>query len=59
VPKPWTRSRWPYNDVVVRAASEAAATVAQLVDAYRARCLWFLRPDYYPATDAERVLVLR
>jgi hypothetical protein len=22
--------------------------VNQLVDAYRSRCLWFLRSDYYP-----------
>ncbi len=50
---------WPYNEVVIRTASEAAAAVEQLVNAYRARCLWFLRPDYYPATDSERLLVLR
>jgi len=32
--------------------------VNTLVDAYRARCLWFLREDYYPQTaaDARRVL---
>jgi hypothetical protein len=29
--------------------------VNQLVDTYRARCLWFLRADYYP-TDREEVL---
>ena len=52
-------TRWPYNHVVVRTASEASAAVTKLVDTYRARCLWFLRPDYYPATDAERILVLR
>jgi hypothetical protein len=49
----------PYNDIVIRTAFEAAAAVEQLVDRYRARCLWFLRPDYYPATDAERLIVLR
>jgi hypothetical protein len=33
---------------------ELAAAVNRLVDEYRARCLWFLREDYYPATRAER-----
>ena len=31
----------------------------RFVDEYRARCLWFLRPDYYPGTLAERAEVLR
>jgi hypothetical protein len=44
---------------VIRTSAEAAAVVQELVDKYRARCLWFLRADYYPGTDAERVLVLR
>lgn len=44
---------------MIRTSSEAAAAVEQLVDAYRTRCLWFFRPDYYPSTDAERLLVLR
>lgn len=30
----------------------------RLVDDYRARCLWFLRRDYYPATVAEAQRVL-
>jgi hypothetical protein len=29
-----------------------------LVDDYRARCLWFLRPDYYPRTTSESLRVL-
>jgi hypothetical protein len=29
-----------------------------LVDDYRVRCLWFLRADYYPATNAGRLRVL-
>jgi hypothetical protein len=29
-----------------------------LVERYRSRCLWFLRPDFYPTTDAERLRVL-
>jgi hypothetical protein len=42
------------NDVT-RTAAEA---VNRLVDEYRHRCLWFLRDDYYPATDDERHRVL-
>lgn len=29
------------------------------MDQYRARCLWFLREDYYPQTLAQREDVLR
>ena len=29
-----------------------------LVDDYRDRCLWFLRPDYYPRTVSEFLRVL-
>jgi hypothetical protein len=29
-----------------------------LVDDYRDRCLWFLRPDYYPSTARESIRVL-
>ncbi len=32
--------------------------IDRLVDEYRLRCLWFLREDYYPATDPERLCVL-
>ena len=32
--------------------------VDELVDAYRLCCLWFLRRDYYPTTDGERMRVL-
>ncbi len=39
--------------------SEAATSaVDRLVDEYRVRCLWFLRPDYYPATLGERLRTL-
>ena len=34
------------------------AAIDVLVDLYRDRCLWFLRSDYYPATDAERLRLL-
>jgi hypothetical protein len=30
----------------------------RLVDDYRATCLWFLRRDFYPESDAERERVL-
>jgi len=33
-------------------------SVHALVDEYRARCLWFLREDYYPQTPAEACRVL-
>jgi hypothetical protein len=33
-------------------------TVNRLIDEYRIRCLWFLRPDYYPSTTEERLQVL-
>jgi hypothetical protein len=37
---------------------EAAVALRDLVDAYRSRCLWFLRRDYYPETVAEARRVL-
>jgi len=33
--------------------------VRSLVDEYRQRCLWFVRPDYYPSTPDEILRVLR
>jgi hypothetical protein len=39
--------------------AEQHSAIDRLVDEYRLRCLWFLRPDYYPSTDAERVRVLQ
>lgn len=33
-------------------------SVNALVDEYRARCLWFLRADYYPQTLADACRVL-
>ena len=36
----------------------AAEAVHRLVDEYRTRCLWFLRPDYYPSSLQERLRVL-
>ena len=40
------------------ADSGPGAAIDRLVDEYRLRCLWFLRPDYYPSTDSERFKVL-
>ena len=35
------------------------AAIDRLVDEYRVSCLWFLRPDFYPRTQAERIHVLQ
>ncbi len=40
------------------ASHDMAEAVDRLVDEYRHRCLWFLRSDYYPSTDEERLRVL-
>ena len=32
--------------------------VNELIDEYRDRCLWFLRPDYYPETNQDRLRTL-
>lgn len=32
--------------------------VNRLVDEYRVRCLWFLRPGFYPSDTPERLRVL-
>jgi hypothetical protein len=36
----------------------ACEEINRLVDEYRVRCLWFLRPDYYPSTLEDRLRVL-
>lgn len=38
--------------------NRTAEIVDQLVDEYRARCLWFLRSDYYPRSTEGRIRVL-
>jgi hypothetical protein len=38
--------------------AEAIEAVNALVDEYRTRCLWFLRPDWYPTTVDERIRAL-
>jgi hypothetical protein len=35
-----------------------ATEIDRLVDAYRVRCLWFLRPDWYPVTQQDRLRAL-
>ena len=39
-------------------ADPMIAAVDEIVDQYRDQCLWFLRQDYYPATNAERLRML-
>jgi len=47
-------------DTLFRPEDDAtAAELRRLVEAYRSRCLWFLRQDYYPATRSEILTVLR
>lgn len=38
--------------------TEGISELDRLVDEYRSRCLWFLRPDFYPRTAAEILRVL-
>ena len=38
--------------------ADALAAIDRLVDERRVQCLWYLRPDYYPRTDLERLRVL-
>jgi hypothetical protein len=34
------------------------AEILELIESYRDRCLWFLRPDYVPATVPDMLRVL-
>lgn len=40
-------------------AESAISQVRALVEEYRERCLWHLRPDFYPKNVAEALSVLR
>ena len=42
-----------------RSSDPAIVAVDEIVDQYRDQCLWFLRQDYYPATNAERLRILQ
>jgi hypothetical protein len=37
---------------------EVASALRSLIDDYRSRCLWFLAPDYYPASESEAIRML-
>lgn len=39
-------------------ANERKREILELVEEYRDRCLWFLRPDYVPSTPEEIDLAL-
>jgi hypothetical protein len=39
-------------------AEETMRNVRTLVAEYRDQCLWFLRPDYFPATTTEALQAL-
>jgi hypothetical protein len=39
-------------------AADLEKAIDRFADRHRAACLWFLREDYYPATDEERLRVL-
>ncbi|HEX2254195.1 MAG TPA: hypothetical protein VHQ65_13070 [Thermoanaerobaculia bacterium] len=41
------------------AAGALEAELRALIDEYRNRCLWFLRPDFYPTTREEALRALR
>lgn len=41
------------------AGAPTAVAINELIDRYRHRCLWFLRPDYYPTTREEQLQALR
>ena len=43
---------------MIEESTDIAEAVDRLVDEYRHRCLWFLREDYYPITDDDRIRVL-
>jgi hypothetical protein len=38
--------------------ADLEASLRDLIDEYRDRCLWFLRRDYYPATRDEALRTL-
>jgi len=47
-----------YNALMELRGADVDTALRELVDEYRHRCLWFLRPDYYPSTIAEADRVL-
>lgn len=47
-----------YNESMTPLPDATEAILKALVDANPARCLWFLRGDYYPTSDTGRQRVL-
>ena len=47
-----------YNPPMGTPSPDVFTDLCKLVDEYRDRCLWYLQPDFYPATteEAHRVL---
>ena len=43
---------------MTRSLDPLIAAIDEIVEQYRHQCLWFLRSDYYPTTDVERLQVL-
>lgn len=47
-----------YYMVMAGEDSQMEDAFVALCDDYRARCLWFLRPDYKPVTNEDKLKVL-
>jgi hypothetical protein len=47
-----------YDGGMTSTELQGGDALRQLVDEYRGRCLWFLRPDYHPETTEEVLRVL-
>jgi len=41
-----------------RDRDEIVRAIDRLIDECRVQCLWYVRPDYYPRTDLERLRML-
>lgn len=48
----------PMESPKEKVRAEAIDEIDRLIEANRLRCLWFLRPDYHPSTDHERLRAL-
>lgn len=44
--------------MLLEQAGSPPESLESFVDEYRARCLWFLREDFYPRTEVELLSVL-
>jgi hypothetical protein len=48
-----------FNDNIGHVPPDALdRALHELIDEYRSRCLWFLRPDYFPSSGEEQLQVL-